>query len=247
MSFLGLDLGGFFDSLLGGINDALSALWGILKGIVSGIAAFLQHLWNDVIKNVLRKILALYAKLRSLLAPIFQRVLAWLQRARQILDYIFRRFIRPYLQMIQRVRQFLQIFRLLCFKWAARLDARLAAIEAKIISVFLTVRQPLNQIISFVGLIADPLGILRRNPVIGMLLRNAPEIKNAIDRATAHPQTQAEVNASNRNNGWFQAEARAGNDTYFSQGQLPPDFAAARQEFIDAGAALPGLAKQELS
>jgi len=239
--------GSFFDSLVGGINDALSALWGILKGIISGIAAFLQHLWNDVIKNVLRKILALYAKLRSLLAPIFAKVLAWLQRARQILDYIFRRFIRPYLQMIQRVRQFLQIFRLLGFKWAARLDARLAAIEAKIISVFLTVRQPLNQIISFVGLIADPLGILRRNPVIGMLLRNAPEIKNAIDRATAHPQTQAEVDQSNRWNGWFLPSASADNFTYYKQGQLPPALADAHQQFLDAQAALPGLANQELT
>jgi hypothetical protein len=247
MGLLGGIGGSFFDSLVGGINDALSALWGILKGVISGIAAFLQHLWNDVIKNVLRKILAAYLKLRSILAPIFARVLAWLQKARQILDYIFRRFVRPYLQMIQRVRQFLQIFRLLGFKWAARLDARLAAIEAKIISVFLTVRQPLNQIISFVGLIADPLGILRRNPVIGALLRNAPEIKNAIDRATAHPQTQAEVDTSNRNNGWFQQPARAGNATYFAQGQLPPDFAAARQEFIDAGTALPGLSKQEIT
>jgi hypothetical protein len=239
--------GGFFDSLVGGINDALSFIWGWLKAIGLGIFLFLNNLWEQVIKGVLRKIIKFLTDLRTTLGPIFQKVIGWLMKLRGWMDYIFRRFIRPYLQMIQRVRQFLQIFRLLGFKWAARLDARLAALEAKIISVFLTVRQPLNQIISFVGLIADPLGILRRNPVIGALLRNAPEIKNAIDRATAHPQTQAEVNASNRNNGWFQQPAVAGNATYFAQRQLPPDLAAARQEFIDAQAALPGLANQELS
>jgi hypothetical protein len=236
----------FFDTLVGGINSALAFVWGILKGIVSSVAAFLQHLWNDIIKNVLRRILAAYARLRGILAPIFSHVLRWLMQARAILDYIFRRFIRPYLIMIQRTRQVLQLFRLLGFKWAKRLDARLAGIEAKIIGVFQAIRGPLNQLISFVGLIADPGAILRRNPIIAAVLRDAPEIKNAIDRATMHTQTQAEVDASNRANGWFQQPAVAGNAHYFAQKQLPPDLAAARQEFIDAQAALPGLAKQSI-
>jgi len=247
VSFLGGIGGELFGALDGGINSALQFLWGILKGVISSVAAFLAHIWNDVIKTVLRKILAAYARLRGILTPIFNHVLRWLQQARAIYDYILRRFVRPYLIMIQRVRQVLQLFRLLGFKWAKRLDARLAAIEQKIVSVFVAIRAPLNQIISFVGLIADPLGILRRNPVIAAVLRDAPEIKNAIDRATAHPQTQGEVNASNRANGWFQPTAAAGNAQYFSQRQLPPDLAAARQEFLDAQAALPGLAKQELS
>jgi hypothetical protein len=237
---------GFFDALVGGINDALKFAWDILKGIFSGIAAFLSHLWNNVIQTVLRKILAAYARLRGILAPIFNHVLRWLQQARAIIDYIFRRFVRPYLLMIQRTRQVLQLFRLLGFKWAKRLDARLAGIEAKIIGVFLAIRAPLNQLISFVGLLADPLAILRRNPIIAAVLRDAPEIKNAIDRATAHTQLQAEVDKSNRANGWFQPAAVAGNAQYFRQGQLPPDLAAARQEFVDAQATLPGLAKQEL-
>lgn len=247
MSFLGGLGGAFFDTLVGGINGALSALWGILKGSIAGIAAFLRHLWDSIIKGVLQKILAAYIKLRNILLPIFNTVLTWLHRARQIIDLIFNRFVRPYLVMIQRVRQFLQIFRLLGFKWAARLDARLAALEAKIIGVFLTIRQPLNQIISFVGLIADPLGILRRNPLIAAVLRDAPELKNAIDRATAHTQTQGEANASNRATGWFQQPAAAANLAAYRQGKLPDDLSAARQEFIDAHAALPGLSTQGLT
>ena len=226
--------------------QALQGIFSFFRTLMEDIKRAFVWLWQNAVKLVLTKILAAYAKLRSLLAPIFNHVLLWLQKARALYDYIFRRFIRPYLIMIQHTRQVLQIFRLLGFKWAKRLDARLAAIEQKIVGVFLTIRAPLNQLISFIGLIADPLAILRRNPVIAAVLRDAPEIKNAIDRATAHTQTQAEVDKSNRANGWFQQPAVAGNARYFAQRQLPPDLAAARQEFIDAQAALPGLAKQGL-
>ncbi len=246
MSFFGGLGAGFFDTLVGGINSTLSFLWGVLKGIVKALAAFRKHLWETIVKKVLPKLLDLFTRLKGILTTIFN--IAWqiLDQLRFLIDYIYKHFVRPYLIMIQRVRQVLTVFRLLGFKWARRLDARLAALEAKIISVFLLVRAPINQIISFLGLLADPLAILRRNPVIAAVLRDAAEIKNAIDRATAHPQTQAEVNASNEDNGWFQVIGHRSPAIYFGGFDLPHCPQGALQEFKSALAELVDLAKQEL-
>lgn len=256
----GFDFGDGFDGIIGGITDAilqavlaaLAFIWNVLVAVANYIWSVLQFiwqfilrafnfvknglkwLWENVVKQVITKLLQAYTKLRTILAPIFNHLLLWLQKARYYLDLIFNRFVKPYLVMIQKVRQVLGIFRLLGFKWAQRLDARLGALEAKIIGVFQTLRVPLNQAISFLQLLADPLGILRRNPLIAAVLRDAPEIKNAIDTATMHPQTTAEINASHRDRTWFDKSAVAGNQGYFAKRQLPPDMEAARQEFIKA-------------
>jgi hypothetical protein len=246
MGFLGGIGADFFGSLVGGINDALSFVWDILKDIFGGIKKFLSHLWECVIKKIPGEIINAVTRLRGILTTIFNIASQIIEQMRTILDYVYKHFIRPYLIMIQRVRQVLQLFRLLGFKWAKRLDARLAALEQKIVSIFLTIRAPLNQIISFVGLIADPLAILRRNPVIGALLRNAPEIKNAIDRATNHPTTQHEIDSANTDNGWYQPSQRPLLTAYFKGGPTPQFILDARAEFASANAELPALAKQEL-
>ena len=203
-----------------------------------------KWLWENVVKAGLTKLISVFVRVQAWLAKYVNKVTGWLIRLRKWYDQYFNQFVKPVLNAIRHLRQTLQIFRLLGFKWAARLDARLATIENRIVAAYELLRVNLNKAVSWLQLISDPFGLLRRNPVLGAIIRDAPEMKNAIDRATNHTETQGELNASNRANGWFQRDAAAGNAAYYSKRELPPDMDAARAEFIAAHAALPGLEKQ---
>lgn len=210
------------------------------------IKAAFKWIWDNVIKVGLPKLLRGIVSAAKAVHDFAVRVVGWLNTLRKWYDQYFNQFVKPVLNAIRHLRQTLQIFRFLGFKWAARLDARLATIENRIVQAYELIRTHLNQVISFAQIIADPFGILRRNPLLAGILRNAPEIQNALDRATFHNETQKELDQSNRNNGWFQHPAAAGNAEFYSKGELPPDLAAARKEFLDAHAALPALANQSL-
>lgn len=203
-----------------------------------------KWLWDNVVKVGLTKLVSVFVRVQAWLAKYVNKVVGWLIRLRKWYDQYFNQFVRPVLNAIRHLRQTLQIFRLLGFKWAARLDARLATIENRIVAAYELLRVNLNKVTSFAQLIADPFALIRRNPVLGAILRTAPETKNAIDRATNHVETPAELAASNRANGWYQKDAAAGNAAYYQKNELPPDLAAARQEFLAAHAALPALEKQ---
>lgn len=235
---------------IGGIGDlsfsSLNNAFGAVSEITGKIKNVLDSIWKGVIVAAIKKLLDAYSKLRDLLTKIFAPVLRYLHQLRVIYDQYFNRFVKPLLNLLHKVRQFLQIFRLLGFKWAARLDADIARIENKIVAAYSTLRAYLNIATTWIQLIVDPTGILRRNPLFAAIIRSAPELRNLMDVATVHTQTQKEVDTSNRNNGWFQPNAAATNFTYYKQGKLPPDLDAARQEFLDAHAALPGLANQQL-
>jgi len=183
---------------------------------------------------------------RQWLSNLLSPILRWIKLLRALYDQYFNQFVKPILKILRQMRQVLQVFKLLGFKWAARLDADIARIEGKIVALYTQLRAYLNIATTWIQLIIDPTGILRRNPLFAAIIRSAPELRNLMDAVTVHQQTQQEVDKSNRANGWFLPAARAENMSYYKQGKLPPDLEAARQEFIDAYAALPGRANQSL-
>ena len=252
----GFDFGGpgtFFGDVLAFIEGEIVAALSFLFNLVVAVANFLlavdefifgfvgevfrsikniwKTIWDNIVKITLVKILSALSKLRKIIATIVGRILCYFQAVRDILDFIFKRFIQPYLIMIQHVRQVLQLFRLLGFKWAKRLDARLAKIENDIVGVWELIRTHVNQVISLVQLVVDPFGILRRNPLLAAVLRDAPEIKNAIDRATDVPLSDKDDAAAQRARTQFSKAAYSEDyHNYFSKGLLPPDIAASQAQ-----------------
>jgi hypothetical protein len=267
----GFDFGGpgtFFGDVLAFIEGELSAALSFLYSLLVSVANFLlgidefifgftdtifkdikkiwKTIWDGLSKITLAKIIDAIGKIRKTIATIIGKILCYFQAVRDILDYIFNKFVVPYLNMIRHLRQTLQIFRLLGFKWAARLDARLALIENRIVQAYELLRINLNRVISWAQLITDPFGILRRNPALAAVLRTAPEIKNAIDRATNHARTQKEQDSANHDNGWYQKSAAAGNAAYFKGGAQPQYLRDAHADFASAVKELPSLASQGL-
>lgn len=185
----GFDFGGLFDSLLSGLVAAVNAIIAFLNALVAaivnalnflyagqlGIFSFavdtLTKIWNGL-KNLMDQIFKVWVlgALRHLLSLI-QKLQAWARKLKVWLDRLrqlqkqqqlaFRRIIN----LIQRVRQVLAIFKLFHFKWAKKLDNWLVNIEGKLIRHELELFQKTNEIIGWMNLILDPVHGLTHLPV----------------------------------------------------------------------------------
>jgi hypothetical protein len=237
------------DQVIGFIVSVFAASWGALVKVVNYIFAVLQFIWNflytlmldikkafgwlwdSVIKGGLTKIVSTFFKVRQWLSNLFAPIIKWIKIIRAWYDAYFNQFVKPVLKIIRQMRQVLQVFRLLGFKWAARLDADLARIENKIVSAYVTLRAYLNVATSWIQLIVDPTGILRRNPLFAAIIRSAPELQNALDRATQHTLTPAETDAQHRAKTWYTTASMDTARGYWKNGQLPPDDQAILDRF----------------
>jgi hypothetical protein len=262
------DTSRFFGGVFSNINSALAALiaW-VWAGLVAlwvytqsllqwlyafvvrafgSVLTFFKWIWNTVVKQALVKVITIVQNVRAWLSRLLAPVLKYIRLIRQWYDWFFNTYAKPLLILIQKLRQVLGVFRLLGFKWAARLDADLAVIQNKITSVFITLRQHLNVVASWVGLIVDPGGILRRNPLFAALTKSGAELKNVVDTATVHTQTQGEVDKSNRLNALALPSTAKADQGFYATGKLPPPLNDARQQGIDAMSALPQNANGQL-
>jgi len=166
---------GVFDSVLAaaiaGIQAALTTIANALKLAFETLA----HLVGDILKfldTVLHRLLGvivdIFRRLKGLLAALWNEVivpaLKALQRLRQYLIYLYEHWIRPLLVWIQRLRQILGILKLLHIKWAAKLDQKLAELEAKITAPLFYLLHYTNMLANWINLIITA-GYLIQRPI----------------------------------------------------------------------------------
>jgi hypothetical protein len=206
-----------------------------------------KWIWTNVIKAGLTKLVTLFKKVRAWLKSTLQPVIDFLRKVRKWYDDFFNRWMKPVLRMIQTMRKVLTIFRLLGFKWAARLDGDLAMIEQKIVQTYTTLRKYLNDAITWIDLIVDPSGILRRNPLFAAIFQSANEMRNILLTVPTRPLTGGEMDSQSTDRTNMTLAGQKSNfQNYYSQGTLPPQDQQARQDFssyMDAilnGTSLPG-------
>jgi hypothetical protein len=181
----GIDFGG----LLGGIeaelaaaisaiiqflNDLVTALvnaFNLVQGEIVGVFNFtfdgltsiykgLKNIMDQVFKvwvlNGLKHLWDLYQKL----AAWARKLKAWLDRLHKIQQQFVLQVLRRYINLIQRIRKILVLFRLLHIGIAKKLDAFLGGLEGRLISRVFSVFKKQNEIIRWINLVADPRGLL---------------------------------------------------------------------------------------
>jgi hypothetical protein len=185
----GFDFSGLFDPLLGELaavianiitflNALVAAIVNALNFLFSGeLAVFnfavdtLTKIWNGL-KNLMDQVFKVWVlgALKHLLSLIqklqawARKLKVWLDRLRQIQKQQMQAF-RRIINLIQRVRQVLVVFKLLGFKWAKELDNWLVNIEGKLIRHELEIIGKTNEIIGWLNLILDPVHGLTHLPV----------------------------------------------------------------------------------
>ena len=156
-----------------GFNALLSNIFG-LQGVLDGfidwvknalgsIVTWLGSLWAWLRDHVIDRLRDLFARIKDKLAKIFGPLKRMIDQYRRMLQQLWQIYVKPIYDFIQRLRRVLVIFRLLGFKWAKRLDARLVKIETAISDAFLAVWANLNQLSNWINYILDPFGLIQPN------------------------------------------------------------------------------------
>jgi hypothetical protein len=160
--------------------------------VFKNVGKFFARSWTDFLKPAIRglfnNVIKLFDRLHRLLAPL----LKWIQKIRKWYDTHILPILLKEIQMIQRVRQFLAVLRILHVKWAQILDDKLSAVQSKITTSIEFIRGYLNLIISWIALITDPSMIIRRNTLGAWLLSHLGGLKRIVGYGGNRPVTSAE-------------------------------------------------------
>lgn len=158
----------------------------------------LKHIISDILHGhllqALKDIQALFHALHNLFAPIIQ----WLRQLQRIQRQYQLQALKRIVNLIQRARQVLAVFRLLHVKWATRLDNWLAGIEGKLIAREFDILHKTNEIVDWINWILDPTAFFRTVPLWGTAARDLAALARALGAvglANVYPATRRGPNA----------------------------------------------------
>lgn len=195
-SFIATSLAAVVDWIVGTALPAIISTLTALGGLVAkGFTYFykgLRHVLSDIVHGRFVHLWHDYLTLKNKLNDWFNAHFGWLIRLRKTFDLWYRQTVQPILDDIQHVRGVLAIFRLFHLKFAERLDNYLSKLESKIIKNTLVLRQKMNEVLSFLDLVLDPAGLVRRNVFLNSASMALRGMFNSLGLGFGRPLTTAE-------------------------------------------------------
>lgn len=155
-------IGSALNFLLSGEQNLFGFSFASLSEVWQGFKKLLDTIFRNIVLASLKKLFDLYQKL----AAWAKKLKAWLDRLHALMQKYQMMYFRKIIQIIQRARKILTIFRFFHLKFAQKLDNWLATIEGKLTHYLLLVAQKENEIIAWVDFVVDPLGHLKTFPLI---------------------------------------------------------------------------------
>lgn len=208
-SLLGIltDFANYLFSVLLFFGNLFKTLFDFLGRLVKSIRDFFKHLWQQGWRGVVAEIWGFAKKLFGILKRIFGPIICALQAVIVYEENLFNLYLRPVLLLIQHARSFLVLLRFLHLKFAARLDARLSALEAKIQGSFFAVLREINTVRQTFALFIDPFGLF--NPVVlfNSIYRSIGDLWNALHVAQERPLSASELESQGQDRAIFKQGA----------------------------------------
>lgn len=176
-SQLGADIIAFLQWLL----DELIAVFEFLYTLVAwvfqffytlgkDIGAFFEHIWNDWLKGIVQSIVGAVEKVHAWLESVLGPVIDVIKSIIHYVNWVYATFVKPILNLLSKIRQFLNILAALNISWAKTLDQWIGRIQSDINRAFNTVLGYLNTALGILNALADPLGLFRK-PTLVMSIR----------------------------------------------------------------------------
>jgi hypothetical protein len=157
---------------LGGrVADILTSTGAMFARVWDGV----KIVWSDVLKPALTWVDQQLTRLQTWLKDTFGPVFKWLQRVRDELDAIYKRFVRPVVDTIEFIRQLNRVLLSFHIDVLKQLDATLAELERRIEEPFLWLRGKIVELQNAVTLIVTADGLFQRLTLLRSMNRHAPE------------------------------------------------------------------------
>ena len=165
------------------IQSVLSALGGLAKWAYQAFSDtfdFIGKMWDwlrtKIIDPIISHVQAITDRVKKFLKPLTDLI----KRYRKMMQDNYRLYVKPMIDFIQRIRRVLTVFRILGFKWAKQLDARLVKIETEIQSAFMASWKNLNILSDWVNFVVNPFGKLSQIPLLGAISDSIGAVFNMI-------------------------------------------------------------------
>ncbi len=181
--------------LYNAVRSVLAFLHKLLSVILDGLKHIISDILHGHLKAVLQDLQNLFHAIRDLFAPILKfiaQVQAW------YIKYIYR-YVKMVEDIISRVRVVLSLFRILGVKWAAKLDADLARIQGYLTTALQAIVGTLNTVSTWLTLITDPAGIIRKDFFTGTLFSSLSSVKRAANFGANIPLSASDQQAMEDN------------------------------------------------
>jgi hypothetical protein len=136
---------------------AINWLWTVIQKI----AAWFKALWQGGFKGLFGRLLKLYKDVHTWIEARLKPIIDFIKNAQGWWDRYYKLHILPMINLIQKIRRYLLILRLLHVKFATTLDNYLLRYEQALNKIFGTVHGALNQIIDWLNLATNPIGLGR--------------------------------------------------------------------------------------
>lgn len=151
------------NALVDSIKSVLHTLGQAIGVIVSGLGHIVNDILHGRLLQVLKDIQAMLKALGQIIAPL----VAWLKELQRIQRQLQMQYLRQFIDMIQRARRILAIFRLLHLHFADKLDLYLAKLEGDVGAKWAKLLQHVNAIQSVLDQVIDPTLLLRPGNMLG--------------------------------------------------------------------------------
>jgi hypothetical protein len=174
--------------ILAVLNAVITFLFKVFGILVRGI----RHIISDIVHGRFLHLYEDYLRLKKRIKKWFEDHLDWLLRLRKAFDDWYRNVIIPILNLIQRIRAVLAVFRIFHLKFAEKLDALLGRLEAKIIKNTLALRSKLNEVVTIIDLVLDPGLLIRDNVLLASAARSIKALGNLLGIGFSRPLTSKE-------------------------------------------------------
>jgi hypothetical protein len=176
------------------LYNAIGRITDFLKKLISILIDGLKHIISDILHGhllaALKDIQAMFHAIHELFKPIIDEII---KLRGYYYKYIFK-WVKRIEDVLSIVRVILSAFRILGFKWAAKLDADIQRLQGYITSTLQGIIAPLNLAITWLNFITDPTGIFRKDVFNGTLFNTLPQLWRALsfgkDRQLTASQAQ---------------------------------------------------------
>lgn len=169
-----------------GLGNWLTNIWGKLHAVFDAI-------WTNYLRGWIKRIEGIIQAIMNVLAFYAYWIQKFINFILKIWNTYFYPYLKAILEVIQRTRVVLELFRLLGFQWAAKLDADLQKLQGYITTVVHDVIGTLNGITDILDLTVDPLGILRADFFRNTLTSSVFGVKRLSTAGADRASTPAEA------------------------------------------------------
>lgn len=177
LSSIASEVAQIFSFLVNLLVQLFQFIWGTLVNvfnylykIAANVVKFFQHIWTSFFKDIWPKIVSTLRKVHDFLEAKLGPIIKFLKKYRDLIDRNYRLYIKPILNFLQRVRQVLQVMRLMHIQFAKVLDQKIAQVETLLTKNFLQLRGLLTSMINAINGVVD-LPLLFRKPVLVLSVR----------------------------------------------------------------------------